>query len=107
MSIQSAREDAVLDALVRRKTGTIGEIMAALDGNGMSVGKAGATSILAGLIRRGLVRRTAAGYGITEAGQASVRRRKHGYSARPLGTTSWLTGSTGLRLPAAPGRPPR
>jgi DNA-binding IclR family transcriptional regulator len=83
MSIQSAREDAILDALVRKKTGTIGEIMAALDGNGMSVGAAGVSSILAGLVRRGLVRRNGSAYGITAAGHASVRRRKLGYPARP------------------------
>jgi DNA-binding IclR family transcriptional regulator len=92
MSIQSAREDAVLDALVRRRTGTIGEIMAALDGNGMSVGKAGVSSILADLVRRGLVRRNGSGYGITAEGQASVRRRKLRYQARPA-NVAWLPSS--------------
>jgi predicted transcriptional regulator len=82
MSIQSAREDAVLDALFRKKSGTMGEIMAALDGNGMSVGAAGVASILTGLARRGLVRRNGRAYEITATGQASVRRRKLGHSVR-------------------------
>jgi DNA-binding PadR family transcriptional regulator len=80
MSIQSARENAVLDALVR-KTGTVGEVMAALDGNGMPASPRGVNDILADLVRRGLVGRSGSSYRITASGQASVKRRKAGFSA--------------------------
>jgi DNA-binding PadR family transcriptional regulator len=80
MSIQSARENAVLDTLVR-KPGTVREVMSALDGNGMPASPHGVTDILAGLARRGLVSRHGSAYQITVAGQASVRRRKAGHPA--------------------------
>jgi predicted transcriptional regulator len=75
MSIRSARENAVLDALLR-KTGTVGEVMSALDGNGMLASPHGVSDLLAGLVRRGLVSRSGAAYRITATGQAAVARRK-------------------------------
>jgi DNA-binding PadR family transcriptional regulator len=78
MSIQSAQENAVLDALVRN-TRTVREVIAALDGHGMPASPQGVGAILAGLVRRGLVSKAGASYRITAAGQASVRRRKAGY----------------------------
>jgi hypothetical protein len=75
MSIRSARENAVLDALLR-KTGTVGEVMSALDGNGMLASPHGVSDLLAGLVRRGLVSRSGAAYRITATGLAAVARRK-------------------------------
>jgi hypothetical protein len=65
----------VLDALFR-KTGTVGEVMSALDGNGMLASPHGVSELLAGLVRRGLVSRSGSAYRITAAGQAAIRRRK-------------------------------
>jgi hypothetical protein len=80
VSIHSARENAVLDALVT-KTGTVGEVMSALDGNGMLASPHGVSELLAGLVRRGLVSRSGSAYRITAAGQAAIRRRKAAYPA--------------------------
>jgi predicted transcriptional regulator len=80
VSIHSARENAVLDALVT-KTGTVGEVMSALDGNGMPASPRGVSDLLAGLVRRGLVSRSGAAYRITATGQAAIRRRKAAYPA--------------------------
>jgi hypothetical protein len=79
MSLRSARENAVLDALVAR-TGTVGEVMSALDGNGMLASPHGVSDILAGLVRRGLVTRSGPAYRLTATGRAAVRQRK---AARP------------------------
>ncbi|HEY2288848.1 MAG TPA: hypothetical protein VGH88_24145 [Streptosporangiaceae bacterium] len=97
MSLQSARENAVLDALVRKRTGTVGEVMSALDGNGMLASPHGVSETLAALARRGLVRRSGSGYQITETGQAAVRQRKAAYPAwSPPAGGQWLRG----RVPA-------
>jgi hypothetical protein len=77
MSLQSARENAVLDALFG-KTGTAGTVMAVLDGNGMPASPHGVADTLASLVRRGLVSQSGAAYRITVAGQAAVRQRKAG-----------------------------
>jgi DNA-binding IclR family transcriptional regulator len=89
MSIQSARQNAVLDALVA-KTGTIGQLMSALDGNGMPASPRGVSEILASLVRQGLVSRSGSAYRLTPSGQASVRRRKAGFAAirGPVGSSS-------------------
>jgi hypothetical protein len=81
VSLQSARENAVLDALIRKQSGTVGEVMSALDGNGMLASPHGVSETLAALARRGLVRRSGSGYQITETGQAAVRQRKAAYPA--------------------------
>src|SRR5580704_7061662 len=83
MSVQSAREDAVLDALVRR-TGTVGELMSALDGNGMLASPHGVSEILTALVRRGLVSRSGSAYRLTAAGLDAVRRRKSARAAAPV-----------------------
>lgn len=80
MSIQSARENAVLDVLVQR-TRTVSEVMAALDGHGMLASPRAVSDILSGLAARGLVSRSGAAYRITPSGLASVRRRKAGPAA--------------------------
>lgn len=81
MSIQSARENAVLDALVQR-TRTVSEVMAALDGHGMLASPRGVSDILSGLTARGLVTRSGTAYRLTPSGLESVRRRKAGPAAR-------------------------
>jgi DNA-binding IclR family transcriptional regulator len=83
MSVQSARENAVLDALVRR-TGTVGELMSALDGNGMLASPHGVSEILAALVRRGLVTRSGSAYRLTASGLDAVRRRKAARSTPPV-----------------------
>jgi DNA-binding PadR family transcriptional regulator len=75
MSVQSARENAVLDVLVRRAT-TVSEVMSALDGHGMPASPRGVGDTLAALIRRGLVRRAGSFYALTVSGRDEVRRRK-------------------------------
>jgi DNA-binding PadR family transcriptional regulator len=75
MSVQNARENAILDALTGR-TATIGQVMAALDGNGMPASPHAVSDILASLARRGLVTRSGPAYRITPSGQAAVRRRR-------------------------------
>jgi predicted transcriptional regulator len=80
VSLQSARENAVLDVLLR-KTGTVSEVMSALDGNGMAASPHGVSDLLAGLARRGLVSRSGSAYQLTAAGQAAVMRRKAAYRA--------------------------
>jgi predicted transcriptional regulator len=80
MSLRSARENAVLDALVA-KAGTVGEVMSALDGNGMLASPHGVSDILAGLVRRGLVSRSGPAYRLTATGQAAVRQRKAAHPA--------------------------
>lgn len=80
MSVQNARENAVLDVLAR-KTGTVGEVMAALDGNGMAVSPHAVSDLLASLVRRGLAVRSGSAYRITPAGQDAVRRRRAAYPA--------------------------
>ena len=81
MSLHSARENAVLDALLAR-TATVGEVMSALDGNGMLASPRGVSDLLAGLARRGLVSHSGRGYRLTAAGQAAVARRKAAHPAR-------------------------
>jgi hypothetical protein len=80
MSLHSARENAVLDALVAR-TGTVGGVMSALDGNGMLASPRAVSDILAGLVRRGLVSRSGPAYRLTSAGRAAVARRKAAHPA--------------------------
>jgi predicted transcriptional regulator len=80
MSLHSARENAVLDALLAR-TGTVGRVMSALDGNGMLASPRAVADILAGLVRRGLVSRSGRAYRLTSAGQAAVARRKAAHPA--------------------------
>ena len=82
MSIQSARENAVLDALVPRAR-TVSEVMAALDGHGMLASPRAVIDILTSLTGRGLVTRSGSAYRITPSGLASVRLRKAGTSGRP------------------------
>jgi len=102
MSVQSARENAVLDALVHR-TGTVGEVMSALDGNGMMASPHAVSDLLDGLLRRGLVSRSGFSYRLSASGLAEVRRRKAAHRAvpvmaRPLGRPApgfpgpWLAG---------------
>lgn len=83
MSVRSARENAVLDALVHR-TGTLGELMSVLDGNGMMASPHAVSDLLAGLIRRGLVSRSGPAYRLTAAGLEAVRRRKAAGRAVPV-----------------------
>jgi hypothetical protein len=80
VSLQSARENAVLDALVGR-TGTVREVMSALDANGMVASPHGVSDLLAGLAQRGLLSRSGSAYQLTTAGQAAVRQRKAAYPA--------------------------
>jgi hypothetical protein len=93
MSVQNARENAVLDALAG-KAGTVGEVMAALDGNGMPASPHAVSDTLASLVRRGLVTRSGPAYRITPAGQAAIRRRRAAYPAAldlstPLPWAGW------------------
>lgn len=82
MSIQSARENAVLDALVSRAR-VVRDVTSVLEGHGMPTSDRTVTDLLNGLARRGLVSRNGPAYRITPAGQDSVRRRKAGYAPRP------------------------
>lgn len=82
MSIQSARENAVLDALVSRAR-VVRDVTSVLEGHGMPTSDRTVTELLNGLARRGLVSRTGLAYRITPTGQDSVRRRKAGYAPRP------------------------
>jgi DNA-binding IclR family transcriptional regulator len=92
VSIQSARENAVLDALAR-KTGTVGGVMSALDGNGMPASPHGVSDLLAGLVRRGLVSRSGSAYRLTSAGQAAIRRRRAAHRPwSPPGRTASASG---------------
>lgn len=105
MSIQTARENAVLDALFA-KTGTAGTVMAVLDGNGMPASPVGVADTLSSLVRRGLVTRSGAAYRITAAGQAAVRQRKAGSAAAPASPRLAASpGSAASPAPAAPSRP--
>jgi DNA-binding IclR family transcriptional regulator len=99
MSIQTARENAVLDALFA-KTGTAGTVMAVLDGNGMPASPVGVADTLSSLVRRGLVSRSGAAYRITAAGQAAVRQRKAGSAAAPASPR--LTASPGSAASSRP-----
>jgi DNA-binding PadR family transcriptional regulator len=103
MSVQTARENAVLDTLARR-TRTVRDITSALDGDGMALSSVGIRDLLAGLTRRGLVSQAGSVYQLTEAGRASVRRRKSGYAGArgPVGgSLAWPAASAGRagRLP--------
>jgi hypothetical protein len=101
MSVQTARENAVLDTLARR-TRTVRDITSALDGDGMPLSSVGVRDLLAGLIRRGLVSQAGTVYQLTEAGRASVRRRKSGYSGALGPVSSRPAGLAGSA--ARPGR---
>lgn len=99
MSVQTARENAVLDTLASR-TRTVRDITSALDGDGMPLSSAGVRDLLAGLIRRGLASQAGTAYQLTEAGRASVRRRKSGYSGARGPVGSRLTAPAGSAAPA-------
>jgi predicted transcriptional regulator len=92
VSLQSARENAVLDALLR-KAGTVSEVMSALDGNGMLASPHGVSELLASLARRGLVSRSGSAYRLTATGQASVMRRKAAYPAWSPSSPAWSPSS--------------
>ncbi|HEU5419421.1 MAG TPA: hypothetical protein VFV41_17155 [Streptosporangiaceae bacterium] len=94
MSVQTARENAVLDTLARG-TRTARDITFALDGDGMPMSAHGVRDLLAGLIGRGLVSQAGTVYQLTAEGQASVRRRKSGYR-----------GPVRLARPRSPSYPP-
>jgi hypothetical protein len=81
MGIQSARENAVLDALVGR-TRVVRDMTTVLEGHGMPTTDRAMTELLAGLAKRGLVIRNGSAYQITTAGRDSVRRRKGGYTPK-------------------------
>ena len=88
MSVQTARENTVLDTLARR-TRTARDIAFALDGDGMPLSVHSVRDLLDGLVRRGLVSHAGSVYQLTAEGQAAVRRRKSGYSGArgPVGST--------------------